>query len=521
MLKLPSWTRGNFSRLLGCGARRVSAAMALVAATLCATAQTPTPTPLPTVQFTSSVYSVNENAGAIRIAVSGLGDRTVPFSVNYTATDGTARSGQDFIARSGVLDFGAGEMQKTFDVFILNNEKTNDVTTIILQLSNPVGADLGFPDAAEIDILDDESGISGISAGVVEFSSSVYVGHDSEGEDGRGDFYPGAKEVFNYPGIVVTVVRKNGSRGAILVDYDTIPAPQTWIGPQARENVQYRPVSGTVELSDYQMSAQFLIPTLKYTNFFNDAFYNSSCVITTTNAAGETTWYKIADGCPPTDERYLPFFVLQTNTDNGTRLEFYSTNCLSSICFPGVQITPTFNFQVRLSNVRAHPAEDPDVVKPSLGGLNTADVGVVWVDNTKAADGSIRASQNSQGFSLERAHYATFEGEHNYNIQVNRDGRVIGDTFVRYRVNNANEVSIPGDHNNHQFQLEAGSDYAHPFVDHSLPGTPDFRNAPGKTNSPWEGSIRWSQTEFGPKPLQIPIVEDNLVEFNEDMKIGR
>jgi len=163
-----------------------------------------------------------------------LGDRTVPFSVNFTATDGTAQSGQDFIARSGVLNFNAGEMQKTFDVFILDNEKTNDVKTITLQLSNAKGADMGFPDAATIEILDDESGISGISAGVVELSSSFYVGHDSEGLDGRGDLYPGAKEVFNNEGIVVTVVRKNGSRGAILVDYDTIPAPQTWLGPQAR-----------------------------------------------------------------------------------------------------------------------------------------------------------------------------------------------------------------------------------------------------------------------------------------------
>ena len=118
MFNLSFWTRGTLSRLLGRGAKRISAALAIAATTLCANGQTPTP--LPTVQFTSAVYSVNENAGAIRVAVSRLGDRTVPFSVSFAATDGTGQSGSDFVARTGVLNFNPGEMQKTFDVFILD-----------------------------------------------------------------------------------------------------------------------------------------------------------------------------------------------------------------------------------------------------------------------------------------------------------------------------------------------------------------------------------------------------------------
>jgi uncharacterized delta-60 repeat protein len=208
-----------------------------------------------------------------------------------------------------------------------------------------------------------------------------------------------------------------------------------------------------------------------------------------------------------------------TNANNFTVFQFYPTNGffqLSDGSIAGGEISPTFNFNVQLSNVRPHPSEDPDVVKPSLGSLNTADVGVIWVDNTKLADGTILANLGT-GFSFERAHFYTDETKHNYNLMVNRDARVVGSTFVRYWVNNANEASIPGDHNWHQFPLNAGADYAHPFADYLPPGTAEWGQATGKTNAPYEGIINWGDNEFGPKPAIVPINEDNLVEFDEDM----
>src|SRR5688572_12113898 len=104
MLKLPSCTFGNLSRLFGGGLRRACAAMLAAGAALSATAQTPPPPP--TVQFTSALYSVNENAGSIRVAISRLGNKGVPFSVTVTASDpagntgSEAQSGQDYIART-------------------------------------------------------------------------------------------------------------------------------------------------------------------------------------------------------------------------------------------------------------------------------------------------------------------------------------------------------------------------------------------------------------------------------------
>lgn len=519
MLKLPFCTFGNWSRLFG-GLRRACAAMLAAGTALSAIAQT---TPPPTVQFTSALYAVNENAGSIRIAISRLGTSGVPFSVTVTASDplgntGTeAQSGQDYIARTAVLNFSANDAQKTFDVFILDNGNTNVSKFIDLTLSNPSGATLGTPNTAQIEIRDDETGVVGLSAGVVELSRSFYVAHDSEGDDGFGDLYPGAKKPGNADGILVTVVRRGGARGAILVDYETIPAPQTWIGPQARENVHYQPVRGTLELQDYQMSAQFLVPTIKYVNFFSDVFYNASCVITTTNAAGEPMWFRINTnfGCPDTDERYFPFFVLQTNINQITHFDFYDTNSVGFF-FPGIRISPTFNFQIRLSNVRAHPSENGNIIKPSLGNLNTADAGIVWVDNDKFGNNISSSPTLSQGFSFERAHFWASESGGIFELMVNRDARVNGATFVRYWANNLRTASDPGDHQYRTFPLKAGSDYAHPFADYLPPATPQWGQAVGETNR-LEGRIDWSGIEYGPKPVRIPIVNDNLVEFNEDI----
>jgi uncharacterized delta-60 repeat protein len=518
MLKLPSCTFGKLSRLFGGGWRRACAAMLVAGAALSAIAQTPPP---PTVQFTSGLYAVNENAGSIRVAISRLGDPGVPFSVTITASEPTgntgteARSGQDFIGRTAVLRFAPNEVQKTFDVFILDNGVTNVSKFINLTLSDESGATLGAPNTAQIEIRDDETGVVGLSAGVVEFSRAYYVAHDSEGLDGRGDLYPGAKKPGNAEGIFVTVVRRGGARGAIQVDVETIPAPQTWLGPQARTNVHYIPVKTTLNLADYQMSANFIIPTVKYVNFFSDVFYNSSCVITTTNAAGEPIWFKIADGCPPTDERYFPFFVLRTNINNFTHFDFYDTNSVGFF-FPGFKITPTFNFQIRLSNVRAHPSENGNIIKPSLGNLNTADAGVVWVDSSKIGNNISPSPSLSQGFSFERAHSWVNESGGVFEMMVNRDARVTGGTFVRYWANNLRTASDPGDHQYRTFPLNAGSDYAHPFADYLPPATVPWGQAVGETNR-LEGRVDWSPIEFGPKPVRIPIVNDNLVEFNEDI----
>jgi hypothetical protein len=140
-----------------------------------------------TVQFTSSLYEVQEDAGAIRVTVSRLGRRDTAFSVTFAATDGGgingAVNGQHYVSRTGLLTFGTNEMQKSFDIVILDNRDTNATRTVNLRLSNVTGAataSLGTPNTATINILDDETGVTGLSAGSFEFSAALYTATDSE-----------------------------------------------------------------------------------------------------------------------------------------------------------------------------------------------------------------------------------------------------------------------------------------------------------------------------------------------------
>src|SRR5207237_2765525 len=58
--------------------------------------------------FSASNYSVNENGTNATITVNRLGALSVPLSVRYASSNGTATAGADYQAVSGLLSFGPG-----------------------------------------------------------------------------------------------------------------------------------------------------------------------------------------------------------------------------------------------------------------------------------------------------------------------------------------------------------------------------------------------------------------------------
>ncbi|MGI8656674.1 MAG: Calx-beta domain-containing protein, partial [Pyrinomonadaceae bacterium] len=131
---------------------------------------TPTPTPAPTIQFSASVYDVNE-AGtvdgqgrqfdSVTITVTRSGDVSGTASVDYRSSDGIAMQKADYEFASGTLRFAAGETSKTFDVLIVNDVYVEGNETFKLQLSNPVsspaGATLGTQSSTAVRIIDDDT----------------------------------------------------------------------------------------------------------------------------------------------------------------------------------------------------------------------------------------------------------------------------------------------------------------------------------------------------------------------------
>ena len=184
----------------------------------------------PTVQFSSSAYSVNEGTGAATIVATLSGASAVSVTVDYATSDGTAVAGSDYTAASGTLAFGPGETSKTFTVAVASDQIFETDETVNLVLSDPSNAALGTPVGATLTIVDNDvpptlqfgSSAYGVSEGAgsalihVNLSSSadVTVTVDYATSDGTatdGSDYIGASGTLSFPPahtsqlIVVTV----------------------------------------------------------------------------------------------------------------------------------------------------------------------------------------------------------------------------------------------------------------------------------------------------------------------------
>ncbi len=103
--------------------------------------------PPPTVQFSSSTYSVSEGGGAATITVTLSAPSGQTVSVDYATSNGTATAGSDYSSVSDTLDFDIGVISMTFTVPIQQDGSIEGNETILLALSNPNDATLGTSSA--------------------------------------------------------------------------------------------------------------------------------------------------------------------------------------------------------------------------------------------------------------------------------------------------------------------------------------------------------------------------------------
>jgi chitinase len=78
-----------------------------------------------------------------------------PVTVNFATVNGSATSGQDYIAQSGTLTFAPGETSKTITIAVKGDRKKETNETFFIDLSGEVGA-LNLDGWAVGTILDDD-----------------------------------------------------------------------------------------------------------------------------------------------------------------------------------------------------------------------------------------------------------------------------------------------------------------------------------------------------------------------------
>jgi len=130
---------------------------------------------LPTVQFTTTAFSVNESAGTATITATLSAASSQTVTVNYATSNGTAIAGSDYTATSGALTFNPGMTNRTFTVPILNDTVYEGIESFNLTLSAPANAVLGANAIATAAIVDDDP------LPTIQFSATAFSVNESAG----------------------------------------------------------------------------------------------------------------------------------------------------------------------------------------------------------------------------------------------------------------------------------------------------------------------------------------------------
>ena len=157
-------------------------------------------------QFSAAGYVVSEIAGNVVLSVNRIGNPSQAVSVSYATANGTASSGFDYTARTGVLSWAANDATpKTIAIPVTNDLINEGPESFVVTLLNGVNASLGNPVLATVTIVDNEAS----PAGGIAFAQAKYTPAENGGS------------------AVVSVTRTGDASGPATVNYATAPGVAT------------------------------------------------------------------------------------------------------------------------------------------------------------------------------------------------------------------------------------------------------------------------------------------------------
>ena len=105
----------------------------------------------------ASIVEGNSGSSDLVFTVRLSGAASAPVTVAYATADGSARAGSDYLASSGSLSFPAGTISRTLSIAVTGDTVIEPNETLLVNLSNPVGATLGDAQAQGTIVTDDAS----------------------------------------------------------------------------------------------------------------------------------------------------------------------------------------------------------------------------------------------------------------------------------------------------------------------------------------------------------------------------
>lgn len=118
----------------------------------------PTAVEAGSLQFAQAAYSVSEGGGTVTLNVTRAGGSDGAVSIQYATANGGATAGSDYTAKSGTLNWAAGDgSSKSITIDILEDGNPEGAEAFTVSLSTPTGmSTLGAPGSATVTINDNE-----------------------------------------------------------------------------------------------------------------------------------------------------------------------------------------------------------------------------------------------------------------------------------------------------------------------------------------------------------------------------
>lgn len=129
----------------------------------------------PAIALASADFAAVENTGSAIITVTLSMSSTLPVSVDYATSDGTATGNEDYTPVSGTLTLLPGAAAQTFSIPLLDDLVEEAAETVLIALSNPINATLGNPVTATLTIENDDT------VRHLNFSNAAYLVNEVAG----------------------------------------------------------------------------------------------------------------------------------------------------------------------------------------------------------------------------------------------------------------------------------------------------------------------------------------------------
>jgi Calx-beta domain/Metallo-peptidase family M12B Reprolysin-like len=108
-------------------------------------------------RFSTTNYTVLENAGVATLVVQREGGALVPVSVTVKTADGTATAGSDYAATTVTVSLAAGVASANVTIPVVNDAVIDPDETVNVSLESPVGCTVGTPATAVLTIRNTDS----------------------------------------------------------------------------------------------------------------------------------------------------------------------------------------------------------------------------------------------------------------------------------------------------------------------------------------------------------------------------